>query len=235
MGLCMVNLCLCMHACNMHVSSSAVPIYYYLYMLASMHSCSFFCCICIMPSGGELSGIQLQNRTPSSVQDSSKSQQGNIQMAGQASQQQGNRLLQNGRQNMFQSSQPKNIPTYLDEFKHGFPTNGLSSVSTKWWGTSGLDGNEMLEEERLAEEAEKQPSGESVEDMEASKVKTERETEKGDTGAALLLSLRKRASEDGRAAVKLGVARGHGAYKLRRKERAMLLQIFRSSYPSEWE
>eukprot|EP00268_Persea_americana_P047986 TRINITY_DN5034_c0_g1_i2.p1 TRINITY_DN5034_c0_g1~~TRINITY_DN5034_c0_g1_i2.p1 ORF type:complete len:220 (-),score=55.40 TRINITY_DN5034_c0_g1_i2:330-989(-) len=219
----------------MHVSSSAVTIYYYLYMLASMHSCSFFCCICIMPSGGELSGIQLQNRTPSSVQDSSKSQQGNIQMAGQASQQQGNRLLQNGRQNMFQSSQPKNIPTYLDEFKHGFPTNGLSSVSTKWWGTSGLDGNEMLEEEHLADEAEKLPFGESVEDMEASKVKTERETEKGDTGAALLLSLRKRASVEGREAVKLGVARGYGAYKLRRKERAMLFQIFRSSYPSEWE
>eukprot|EP00268_Persea_americana_P047987 TRINITY_DN5034_c0_g1_i3.p1 TRINITY_DN5034_c0_g1~~TRINITY_DN5034_c0_g1_i3.p1 ORF type:complete len:233 (-),score=57.64 TRINITY_DN5034_c0_g1_i3:330-1028(-) len=167
--------------------------------------------------------------------DSSKSQQGNIQMAGQASQQQGNRLLQNGRQNMFQSSQPKNIPTYLDEFKHGFPTNGLSSVSTKWWGTSGLDGNEMLEEEHLADEAEKLPFGESVEDMEASKVKTERETEKGDTGAALLLSLRKRASVEGREAVKLGVARGYGAYKLRRKERAMLFQIFRSSYPSEWE
>lgn len=231
-----------LHACNMQiVAMSAVTPknksrYYVFYTLPSMHSFSLLCCIRIMPSGDELSGIQLQIRTPSSVQDSSKSQQGNVQMAGQASQQQANRLLQQGRQNMLHSSQTKNIPTYLDEFKHGFPTNGLSSISTKWWGTSSLDGNTMLEEaEHSAEAASKQPSGESPGDMTATEEKTEREMKKVDNGAAVLLSLRKRASEDGREAVKRGVARGYGAYKLRRKERAMLLQIFKSSYPSEWK
>ena len=29
-----------------------------------------------------------------------------------------------------------NIPTYLDDFRHGFPSKGLSSLSSKWWGSS---------------------------------------------------------------------------------------------------
>ncbi|KAJ3700896.1 hypothetical protein LUZ61_004601 [Rhynchospora tenuis] len=33
----------------------------------------------------------------------------------------------------------KNIPTYLDEFKFGFPSAGLSSTSNKWWGSEESD------------------------------------------------------------------------------------------------
>lgn len=163
--------------------------------------------------------------------ESAKSQEG-VPLAGQPSQsqQQGNKILHHGRHDMFHSYQPKNIPNYLDEFKHGFPTNGLSSISNIWWGTSSSDSTEGP----TVEEAEKHKPGEAWKDVVMTEDKPERETEKGYTGVASLLSLRKRSAEEGRTAVKLGVTRGYGPYKLNTKGRLMLIQVFRSSYPSQW-
>ncbi|XP_077228858.1 uncharacterized protein LOC143861807 [Tasmannia lanceolata] len=173
-------------------------------------------------------GIQLQNRAPISAQDASKLQRGSP-MASPALQQQGNKPFQS-RQHMFQPTHTKSITTCLDEFKQGFPTNGLSSVSIRWWGSNN-------EEEPATEEAEKQQPNELANDCVMREEEPDRETEKTETesqGTALLLSVRKRAVEEGRKAVKFGVARSYGSYKLGRKERTLLFRIFKSSFPSEW-
>ncbi|CAL9019465.1 unnamed protein product [Prunus brigantina] len=53
-------------------------------------------------------------------------------------QQQGSKNVQTGRpQNILTLSLTKGNTTY-DEFKHGFPSDGLSTASNKWWGTIAL-------------------------------------------------------------------------------------------------
>lgn len=127
--------------------------------------------------------------------------------------------------------------TTVDEFKYGFPSDGLSTTSSKWWGRSGPndsagkhpDGAEASDhgkgrpEERAEEEADTETC-ETGED----------ETMKTPEGTALLTDVRKRAVEEGREALKLGVFRGYGVKKLGKREKMLLLQIFRSSFPRSW-
>lgn len=127
--------------------------------------------------------------------------------------------------------------TALDEFKYGFPSDGLSTTSNKWWGSSGPDdsagknpdGAEVSKhgkgqlEERAKEEADTQTC-ETGKD----------ESSKTLQGAALLTDIRRRAMEEGREALKLGVFRGYGVKKLGKREKILLLQIFRSSLPRSW-
>lgn len=126
--------------------------------------------------------------------------------------------------------------TALDEFKYGFPSHGLSTTSNKWWGSSTPD-----------DSASKNQDGAKV--SEPSKVQLEERAKEGDTetcesgkdetsktiqGAALLTDIRKKATEEGREALKLRVFRGYGVKKLGKREKALLLQIFRSSLPKSW-
>ncbi|XP_057433217.1 uncharacterized protein LOC130726027 [Lotus japonicus] len=53
-------------------------------------------------------------------------------------------------------------------------------------------------------------------------------------GSSLLTAVRKRAVEEGREAFKLGVFRGYGVNKLRKREKILLHQIFKSSLPRSW-
>ncbi|KAJ3694477.1 hypothetical protein LUZ60_009957 [Juncus effusus] len=58
--------------------------------------------------------------------------------------QQGNKF---GSPNPGQLSPTKHFPTYMDEFKYGFPSTGLSSCSNKWWGTEESQNEEQEESE----------------------------------------------------------------------------------------
>ncbi|XP_058095234.1 uncharacterized protein LOC131240787 isoform X2 [Magnolia sinica] len=191
------------------------------------------------PTAVETMGAQFQDGLPNYAQDALKLQRG-ASLPDHLLPQQGSRFFQSGRQNqnLIHSSHARTIPTYLDEFKQGFPSDGLSSVSMRWWGSMNLDDAEKIpKEEPTNIVAAEQKSHEFPSDGEMTEGKPERDTEKdaiGPQGAALLSSVRKRAVEDGREAVKLSVARGYGPYKLGRKERVLLAQVFQSSYPSIW-
>ncbi|KAI4306005.1 hypothetical protein L6164_029324 [Bauhinia variegata] len=123
----------------------------------------------------------------------------------------------------------------LDEFKYGFPSQGLATISNKWWGNSDTDGAGVNRDKAKVSE-----HGEDELKEKSSEVDNEaRETRKDDNnvtleGTALLTAVRKRAVEEGREALKLGVFRGYGAKKLGKREKMLLLQIFRSSLPRSW-
>ncbi|KAK3446263.1 hypothetical protein EUGRSUZ_A01996 [Eucalyptus grandis] len=96
----------------------------------------------------------------------------------------------------------------LDEFKYGFPSNGLSVTSNKWWG-SGSPGD--------------------FEYIDATETETEGEKETSDAilwGASLPTTIRKRALEEGREALKCGVLMSHHAHKIGKEEKSLMLNIF---------
>ncbi|KAI4308101.1 hypothetical protein L6164_031208 [Bauhinia variegata] len=123
----------------------------------------------------------------------------------------------------------------LDEYKHGFPSQGLATISNKWWGDSESDDGSGINRDKaeVSKHGDDQLEGKATEvDKEAS----ETETGKDDSnveGAAVLTAVRKRAAEEGRA-LKLGVFRGCGAKKLGKRERMLLLNIFQSSLPGQF-
>ena len=138
-------------------------------------------------------------------------------------------------QNLLSTSLTKGMAT-LDEFKYGFPSEGLSTSSNKWWGSSGLDDSVRTNTggAEVGDNGKTQLEGRAKEaDMET--CETGKEDENAcPQGTNLLTAVRKRAVEEGREALKLGVFKGHGVNKLSKREKILLLQIFRSSLPRSW-
>ncbi|KAI3457057.1 hypothetical protein Pfo_013720 [Paulownia fortunei] len=145
--------------------------------------------------------------------------------------------------NMHSLTMNKGNSPIFDEFKYGFPSDGLSSVSFRWWGNksaieNGVDSKKSGDED--AEERKQQPK-DSVDnaanlssmDGEVTEGK-KNETDADPQWASLLSDLRKRAAKDGQQALKLGVYRGYSVKTLDRAKKMVLLQIFKSSLPGEW-
>ncbi|XP_022930612.1 uncharacterized protein LOC111437021 isoform X2 [Cucurbita moschata] len=91
-------------------------------------------------------------------------------------------------------------PTSLDEFKYGFPSGGLPSISNKWWGSSCPDetNNEVDDKHHFkvvndgsASIIDQEKSGSIEEDLQADL-----------QGTHLLTALRKRSLERGRKVLK---------------------------------
>ncbi|KAK4846187.1 hypothetical protein QYF36_014146 [Acer negundo] len=129
-----------------------------------------------------------------------------------------------------------------DEFKYGFPSGGLSAITNKWWGSSTSDDYERTRggEAETDEEDKHQPE-EKADDSVTSTTMDEKESENGKIdsninpeGSGLLATIRKRNVDEGREALKLGVYKSNGVKKLGRKEKVLLLRIFRSTLPKEW-
>ncbi|CAB4267506.1 unnamed protein product [Prunus armeniaca] len=96
-------------------------------------------------------------------------------------QQQGSKNVQTGRpQNILTLSLTKGNTTY-DEFKHGFPSDGLSTASNKWWGSNSPDGYESIHGEGAETDEDKKHQSEKIGSL-----------------------------EEGQKALKLGVLRGYG-------------------------
>lgn len=155
--------------------------------------------------------------------------------------QQGGKNVQIGRpQTMLSTSLAKSV-TALDEFKYGFPSNGLSTVSNKWWGSSFPEGYEdICGHGANTDEVTKQQS-DNVADNGASSETVDKEQHGDDEarnvcpqGTGLLMAVRKRIAEEGRDALKLGVTRSSGINKLGTRKKALLLRIFKSSIPKQW-
>ncbi|KAL2322529.1 hypothetical protein Fmac_026908 [Flemingia macrophylla] len=145
-------------------------------------------------------------------------------------QQQGNKNVESGRtQNPVNSGLTKAMTT-MDEFKCGFPSEGLSTTSSKWWGNSGRGDNVRVNANGAKSQVEEKAG-------EADKVTHEpgqAEKHENPHGFFLLRGVRKRAAEEGREALKLGVFRGYGANKLSKREKILLHKIFGSSLPLSW-
>lgn len=101
---------------------------------------------------------------------------------------------------------PRTIPNYLDEFKYGFPSNGLSSLSSnKCWMT----GNQC--------------------NMNSKCVSCNMVIQ---SGSFRLTQLRKRGIGDCSELLKrIGVCKG----MVSKREKSVLLQVFSKSLPSQWK
>lgn len=196
----------------------------------------------VMPSSSVGSsstfGNQVQSRTLSGTQEALKLQR-RVPMPGHVLQLQGNKFSHNSWPNMIQY---RGIPTYMDEFKNGFPANGLSSVSIKWWGSSSKEDTERaLPEETI--KGENQESHQLSNEISWHMVKDDHpggpdhSTEDSATitePSASLCSLRRKAVECGRETLKGGVSKGYTTYKLGKRQRLALFQVFKSSLPHQW-
>lgn len=129
----------------------------------------------------------------------------------------------------------------LDEFKYGFPSDGLSTAPYKWWGSRSSDGNdgihkdesEIDEEDKQAEaKADKESATQATGNEKSSNGETESNVDPQESG--LWTAVRKRTVEEGREALKLGVYKKYCVKQLDRKERVLLHRIFKSSLPKEW-
>lgn len=119
-----------------------------------------------------------------------------------------------GKSNLWTNTNLAKTVAALDEFKSGFPSDGLTTVSNKWWGRPGKGGRE-------------DGGGENTEDGD---VKDEAASEKQNS----LVAIRKRIAEEGREAVELGLRQGFGPKRPDKRDQALLFQIFKSSLPKDW-
>lgn len=144
--------------------------------------------------------------------------------------------------NTLSSTMNRGTSATFDEFKYGFPSAGLSSVSFRWWGNKGDGSNgtwQSADEE--AKEMKQQVKGSadaraddpSSADVEATGGK-EDEIQADTQSTGLLTSLTKKSAQEGRQALKLGVYRGLDGKALNRAKKMVLLQIFKSTLPEEW-
>lgn len=166
-------------------------------------------------------------------------------------------------QNLHSSTMTKWNLDSLDEFKYGFPSNGLSTVAHRWWGNTSSnsngvygrkndveDANESNQQskEDLAQKSDNEDAYESnqrsKEDLADDALNlspkdaemSESKTNEADAQWTNLLStLRKKAVKEGNQALKLGVYRGYGVNKLDQSKKVVLHQIFKSSLPSQWK
>ncbi|CDP06158.1 unnamed protein product [Coffea canephora] len=179
-------------------------------------------------------GTELQNKTTSSVAEVSKAQS--------VMQLQGNKNPQIGSPPKLTGlNLTKGTSTNEDEFKYGFPSHGLSTVSYKWWGNSSNSGSKdtpgTAKDETQGNR--KSPVNSANGSTLASRTdgqKCENEARESSTdspGEGVLSSLRKRAATEGHKALKLGAHRRY-VMELDQTKRSVLQQIFKSSLPSEW-
>lgn len=122
-----------------------------------------------------------------------------------------------------------------DEFKYGFPLNGLSSISYRWWGNKGdiENGSCVGDAERKQQPKDSVDSGANLSSTKTTEGK-KNETDADSQWESSLSALRKRVAKEGQRTVKLGVYRDYNVKTLDRGQKMMLLQIFKSSLPCEW-
>lgn len=180
-------------------------------------------------------GLSSENQ----VQSRALGQQG-VSLPGNASQMQGSRNSQHGWPSAVQN-QMRHVPSFFDDFKYGFPANGLSSVSVKWWGSNSIvSGKELDSAKSTPNEEGKQDSckltdeSSGCETIDEQTVSEEKDSTNILEPSASLVSLRKRALECGREPLQIGISNCE-SYRLSRRKRLLLLQIFRSSLPDQWK
>lgn len=152
------------------------------------------------------------------------------------SQQQESKQVQSGQiQSVISGSLIKSL-TVLDEFKHGYPSNGLSVASNKWWGSGSPGDFDYIDATETGREC-RPKCEDAADDGSNAEKKPESGKENSDDslrGTSLLTAVRKRALEEGQEAIKMGAFRSHHAHKIGKKEKSLMVNIFQSSLPKGW-
>ncbi|TVU23098.1 hypothetical protein EJB05_32837, partial [Eragrostis curvula] len=170
---------------------------------------------------------------PSSTsQGAGKSQQGGSKAGGQVS--------PPGKQNALGglafASQTKGIPTYMDDFKYGFPSSGLSRESMKWWGASDNTDSagpaKDMSHESAAHDASKGMTDDDELDWGADEGEGEVDGAVTGEASAQLCSLRRKAVDDGRRL--LNGESQQEFCRLNKRQKLVLAQVFGASLPEEW-
>lgn len=128
--------------------------------------------------------------------------------------------------------------TCLDEFKFGFPSIGLSKSTNKWWG-SASDDQDKVSKDDLKTRTEIKQASEAQVVTDAVTVCAEKEDSMmGETVSDVedrvsLTTVRKRAVDEGRKALKLGVLKKFRADQLGEEEKILFRQLFQTSFPMD--
>ncbi|AEE27994.1 hypothetical protein AT1G06500 [Arabidopsis thaliana] len=117
-----------------------------------------------------------------------------------------------GKSNVWANTNLAKTVAAVDEFKFGFPSGGLTTVSNKWWGRAEKGGRE-------------DGGGENTENGHVAAC---------DETQNSLVAIRKRIAEEGREAVELGLHQGFGSKRPGKRDQALLFQIFNSAMPKDW-
>lgn len=163
-----------------------------------------------------------------------KSQHGNAK-AGQVSPP-GKQNAPSGLPISAQASQTKGIPTYMDDFKYGFPSSRLSSENMKWWGTSShTDSTPAKDENREAPESTNDASkGMTDDELDWGAEEAESDNVVTTEPSAQLCSLRRKAVDDGRKLLNGEAHRDQEFCRLNKRQKLALAQVFGASLPEQW-
>nr|BAK02178.1 predicted protein [Hordeum vulgare subsp. vulgare] len=147
-----------------------------------------------------------------------------------------------GRQNvpsLSQFSQAKDIPTYMDDFKYGFPSSGLSTETMKWWATdSHTETVAVKDDNREGSESTNEASkGMTDDELDWGADEPEADADGMDAAtdpSAQLCSLRRKAAGDGRRLLNGDTGRVQQLCRLNKRQKIVLAQVFGASLPEQW-
>ncbi|KAL3696752.1 hypothetical protein R1sor_010828 [Riccia sorocarpa] len=146
--------------------------------------------------------------------------------------------IQAGGSGYIQQKQKQLGHTYLDEFKQGFPSKGLSVSRNRWWGTA--ESARSMEAAKATEltvpdvstdgksaEADKGPASQD-------RLRVKVMSKEVALSFAKVTKLRRGAVERGRNALQLAASRGYGVQKLEHRHSRTLEFVFGRSLPKQW-
>ncbi|GAB2246086.1 hypothetical protein Droror1_Dr00001579 [Drosera rotundifolia] len=123
-------------------------------------------------------------------------------------------------QSLLNSGSIIDASTGPDEFKHGFPSSGLSIQTNKWWGSDTPDA--VIDSHHSHEHVDN--ANKSMEKVDSEGNPAADKQEQGSLSA-----LRKQAVEEAREALKLGTWKEFGVDSLGKNECILLYRLFRNS------
>uniref|UniRef100_A0A453EL90 RWP-RK domain-containing protein n=1 Tax=Aegilops tauschii subsp. strangulata TaxID=200361 RepID=A0A453EL90_AEGTS len=147
-----------------------------------------------------------------------------------------------GRQNapsLSQFSQAKDIPTYMDDFKYGFPSSGLSTETMKWWGTDSHTETAPAKDDNREGSESTNEASKGMTDDELDWGADEPEADADGVAAATdpsaqLCFLRRKAAGDGRRLLNGDTGRVQQLCRLNKRQKIVLAQVFGASLPEQW-
>lgn len=111
-----------------------------------------------------------------------------------------------------------------DDFKIGFPSKGLSRISTRWWGCGEKDSI------RIENVVAGKEEGSLLREPETVRTEASNST----TASSLLVRIRKKAALRGQNLLPHAITRGYGIHRLGAKDAALLRFVFGDHLPKHW-
>uniref|UniRef100_A0A0D9UZ12 RWP-RK domain-containing protein n=1 Tax=Leersia perrieri TaxID=77586 RepID=A0A0D9UZ12_9ORYZ len=182
-----------------------------------------------------LSASGLSTVSPGAFQGGAKTQQGSSK-AGQVSPL-GKQNSLSGSAILAHGTQIKGIPTYMDDFKYGFPLSGLSLETMKWWGTDSHTETTPAKDENgeAPESANDTSKGMTDDELDWGADEAEGEADGAITTepSAQLCSLRRKAVDDGRKLLTGKSCGDQELCRLNKRQKIALAQVFGASLPEQ--